>query len=331
LTVLTKQERQARLDGVKAYEDQLVMTRNIKGKALEDMLDEHRKMVGLEYGLSRKMREWISVQSGEFSNRDIISELDISKEKKAQVSTNLARFEKDGLIVKKKHGHGIWRRIEDTRQKINFKSSANKSVNIILPFDIHNLADIKPNDLIIIAGAPNAGKSAFIFNIIADNMDRFNIEYYSSEMFEDELSLRLKKFDDIPWPDGWNFEAYEIEGDHFADPIRGGEGNIYIIDYLEMYDEFYKVGGYLSEIHEKLNGGIGIIALQKDPGKKTGLGAYRSLEKPRLYLSMDNGKIEIVKAKNWKGEKNPNGLQIHFKLVQGCKFVKQDEWSVLEP
>lgn len=36
---------------------------------------------------------------------------------------------------------------------------------------------------------------------------------------------------------------------------------------------------------------------------------------------MDNGKLKIVKAKNWPTDINPNGMVYTFKLVDGCKFV----------
>jgi len=62
--------------------------------------------------------------------------------------------------------------------------------------------------------------------------------------------------------------------------------------------------------------------LQKKAGEELGRGGAFSLEKARLYLSMDSGELKVVKAKNWAlpGE-NPNGRVFHFKLVDGCKFL----------
>ena len=48
-----------------------------------------------------------------------------------------------------------------------------------------------------------------------------------------------------------------------------------------------------------------------------------SLEKPRLYLSMDFNVLKIIKAKNWAVEgQNPNGMEFHFTLHSGAKFVE---------
>ena len=82
----------------------------------------------------------------------------------------------------------------------------------------------------------------------------------------------------------------------------------------------------LTEIYRKLNQGIAIVALQKNKGRDTGVGGDRSLEKPRLYLSLESGKAKIIVGKNWVSNVNPVGLQLDFKLTQGCKFIIQKDW-----
>ena len=122
----------------------------------------------------------------------------------------------------------------------------------------------------------------------------------------------------------WNFEAEE-RSSNFADVIRPSCLNI--IDYLEISDNFYMVAEYLKQIHDKLDGGIAIVALQKDPKADQGRGGTFGLEKPRLYLNMDAGIIKIRKAKNWTHpEQNPNGLVLNYKLVAGCKFIVTNNW-----
>ena len=52
------------------------------------------------------------------------------------------------------------------------------------------------------------------------------------------------------------------------------------------------------------------------------------MEKPRLYLSMDAGKLKVVKAKLHKIEGvNPNGWEFEFRLAAGCRFVV-DRWPI---
>ena len=73
---------------------------------------------------------------------------------------------------------------------------------------------------------------------------------------------------------------------------------INVVDYLELTSDFWKVSGMLQEIQSKLAQGIAVVALQKPRGRDTGLGGDKSLEKPRLYLSVENGTVKILKAKN---------------------------------
>ena len=81
------------------------------------------------------------------------------------------------------------------------------------------------------------------------------------------------------------------------------------------------LGEMIKDIHDKLDGAIAIIALQKNPNSTVGLGGFRTLEKPRLALAVDAGILRIEKAKNWKTLENPNGMEKPFKLVQGIKLI----------
>ena len=156
------------------------------------------------------------------------------------------------------------------------------------------------------------------------NMGKHKINYFSSEMGPMELRDRLNKFETNlkHWKEHVNFRE---RSSNFADVIKPNDINI--IDFLEITDEFYKIGGMIKEIYDKLKKGIVIIALQKNPKTDFGLGGMRSVEKARLYLSIDSGEIKIVKGKNWASLTNPNGLGRSFKLVHGAKFVPTTEWE----
>ena len=157
-------------------------------------------------------------------------------------------------------------------------------------------------------------------------MHQHEIHYFSSEMADSELRTRLDLFPNTKLQD-WKFTPWE-RSDNFADIIKPDAINI--IDYLEMSDTFYQIGGHLKDIHDKLQNGIAIIALQKTPGKDIGRGGSFSVEKPRLYVSISNDypghTAKIVKCKNWRTSENPNGLSKHFKLYQGHSIVESTNW-----
>ena len=203
------------------------------------------------------------------------------------------------------------------------------SLDLWLPFNIHDLVETMPGNIILLAGSPNAGKTGLLLNIIQANQNDFETHYFNSEMGASELKKRLMLFDDTVLSE-WKFKAWE-RSSNFADVIKPGKGKLNIIDFLELHENFYEIGGKLAEIHNKLKGAVAIVALQKNAGSDTGLGGFRSLEKPRLYLSMEAGTLKIIKAKNWKGTENPNGKQVIFKVVQGCKFIQTRGWHVAPP
>ena len=274
--------------------------------------------------LSDKIERFVVETSGWFSYDDLDKEFGISTPAQKDNRWHIVkRLKEAGKLESHPKNNKLYRYINTSVRLIDFKSGDKKSALAIqYPFGIGRYFKTYPGNIIVVAGSPDAGKTAFLLNIIRMNMDDFSIYYQSSEMGKDELRNRLENFDNIELSD-WNFTAEERSAD-FADVIRPNCVNI--IDYLELCGDFYMVAEYLKQIHDKLEDGIAIVALQKDPKANQGRGGMFGLEKPRLYLNMDAGKIVIRKAKNWTQPTfNPNGLRLNFKLVGGCKFITEKD------
>lgn len=279
-----------------------------------------------ERNLTAEIREWVSATYGNFSATSLYQDATIAtSEDKHKARTILSRLVQEGLIERIPEKNGWYRRVENQCDEMNFRDAETGSIKINLPFGLQDMVEIMPGNIILIAGEPNAGKTALLLNIIKDNMHNHEIFYFNSEMGSGELKKRLSKFEDIHLVD-WKFRAFE-RSENFGDVIKPGKGRINIIDFLEIHDNFYEIGGKLAEIHRRLDGAIAIVALQKNKGVDTGLGGYRTLEKPRLALAMEPGILKIVKAKNWKTQANPNGKVIEFKIVNGCKFMARERWK----
>jgi len=88
-----------------------------------------------------------------------------------------------------------------------------------------------------------------------------------------------------------------------------------------------QIGGWLKDIHDRLDGAIAVVAIQKNPGNDTGLGGYRSMEVTLLALALDYGRVKVTKAKNFAGDQNPNGWVKPFKLVNGCRIIDKHGWT----
>ena len=209
-------------------------------------------------------------------------------------------------------------------KEMDFVNADDEPSNVWLPFGLNEKVELYQDSVVIIAGAPNSGKTALMLNIVKENMGSFNVNYFNSEMSAGELKVRLQKFDHIGL-DQWDFKAYERAGD-FHDVIKPGPENLNIIDFLECHEEFFKMGKMIKDIHDSLNGSVAIIAIQKNPGTDVGLGGFRSLEVTRLALAIDFGVIKIVKAKNFAGENNPNGLICNFNILHGSQLIKKCDW-----
>ena len=209
-------------------------------------------------------------------------------------------------------------------EDMDFINADDEPLDIWLPFGLNKMVDIYEDNVIIVAGAPNSGKTTLTLNIVKENMSRFNVNYFNSEMSAGELKVRLNKFDHLSL-DQWDFKAYGRAG-NFHDVVKPGPENLNIIDFLECHDEFFKMGKMIKDIHDSLNGSVAIIAIQKNPGTDVGLGGFRSLEVTRLALAIDFGRIKIVKAKNFSGESNPNGLVTNFKIIHGSQLIEQGDW-----
>jgi GTP-binding protein EngB required for normal cell division len=270
---------------------------------------------------------WLNISPGEFSIRDIDYDLNIkSKEEKRLRLIVLEDMIKENKLERVGSKRGHYRPYQMDLVPMRIGKVDSQYIRFWLPFKLHKYVGIMPGNVIIIAGAPNAGKTALIMNIIKNNRNYFNrIDYFNSEAGEEELNLRLSKFDGLATSD-WaeKVNAWE-RAENFADVITPGKGNLNVIDFLECHDEFYKMGQYIKEIHAKLKGAVAVIGIQKNANQDNGLGGFRSMEKARLAISMDNGKMKITKAKNFITDFNPNGLSADFKLVNGCKFVAQAE------
>ena len=237
------------------------------------------------------------------------------------VRSALQRCHESGLIERTRR-YGVYRKIESEAIPMDFLNAPTEELDVSLPLGISELIKIYPKNILLVAGVFDAGKSCFMLNTVRMNMDKHDVHYFNSEMGASELKLRLSKFEDIGLEE-WRFSAFE-RSSNFADIIRPDDINI--VDYLEVEDNFYLIAKELKAIHDKLEKGIALIALQKDPQKEYGRGGSFGLEKPRLYLTLDRGGVaKIVKAKNWRGTSNPNGKICNFKIINGSKMTF-DTW-----
>lgn len=250
-----------------------------------------------------------------------------TKTAKDSSRTIMKRLKDAGIVKSRPLKYGEFRFVDRTVEVIDWRNAEeNKTYDIAWPFALEKVVLVNPKSLIVLAGAPNTGKTTFCHDVIAKNIARHKISLFSSEMGAEDLRDRLSFHEGFM---SWDFEAIE-RSSGFADVIR--PDNLNIIDYLEVTDAFYLVAQELQDIFHALKQGIALVTIQKKRNYKTikgdtievdlGRGAEFGLEKPKLYLSMDSNVLKIVKGKKWTTRGvNPNGMKWNFKLVDGYKFV----------
>ena len=284
--------------------------------------------VDTEVSLAESIREYIIETDGKWWH---VNDIDDQFGLKAKAEKNnrrqiLHRMKKEGFIeqhqtVSRKYRHRVTQ-IEG----LNYKQAKRGHVlDIRWPLQVEEFVNLYEGNLVVVAGSPNAGKTAMMLNLIYLNQHRFPVYYFCSEMGETELSDRLALFNkEGITVDEWKFDAFP-RSTHFADVIK--PDCINIIDFLELTQEIYLVNEYLTDITHAIGKGVAIVAVQKKIGADLGRGQEFSLEKPRLYLSMDQNKMRIMKGKNWATATNPNGMTISYDIIDGYKFVSRTGWT----
>lgn len=278
-----------------------------------------------ERNFTEEVKTWVSVTKGIFSVTNCALELQsVTKTDRSNLRVALHRLVSDGIIERIEGRDGFFRKIEVESNEIDWESCDHTIVDVKWPFNIESLYQCLPKNITVVAGSPDAGKTAFCLNFAMLNMDRYPIKYFSSEMGALELKTRLKKF---PIPvKKWKQVKFIERNSNFADIID--PDGINVVDYIEAPEEAWKIATPINEIFRKLQKGICIIALQKPRGRDVARGGESTLDRPRLYLSMGSGEIKIVKCKNWASDKNPSGLSRTYKIVQGCEFKIESDWSI---
>jgi len=93
-----------------------------------------------------------------------------------------------------------------------------------------------------------------------------------------------------------------------------------IIDWINLDDNFYKIGSIIEGIQDKLHDGIALINLQKDQSKNLGMGGGFSEHLASLYLLIDYNRLTVRKIKEWEGI-NTNGKVFGFEIIDhGSRF-----------
>lgn len=298
------------------------------------LLSAYKRVESKERNIHEEVKEYIiaqqSLQEVHILATDCLWSLQLStrNEKKAAYAA-LSRLCNEGNLISKAEGRGIFKIINADVDKAVMDLTTEpefKEVDILLPLGLSKQVVISPGNIIVVSGSKSSGKTAFAMNVAWLNQDKFEVRYLNSEMHETEFKKRMKKFGPLS---KWKIKGYKCHT-NFEDYIEGKPNHLYIVDFLEIHENFYEIGKKIRKIHEKIGDSVVFIALQMKSGASLGRGGDFSAEKARLYLTMDfiqdklATKLTIYDAKEPRPpEENVRGMWKMVKIVEGNKLSDQ--------
>lgn len=276
--------------------------------------------------LTQDIRDFVLTTSGNILTTFVYNCQHLTtRSEKNKANVILGRLVKEGLIERVPGQAGVFRKVENECDPEDWLSAEVRAVDLWLPFGLHDMIQIPPGSIILVAGAQDGGKSALLMNIARYNMHKWKTHYFSSELNAAAFKMRASKFPDFT-PSEWKAVKFYQRSSDFQDVIKTGPNDLNLIDYLEIHDNFYQVSSLMAKIHQKLGQSVAVVALQKDPGSLNGRGGSFTQEKPVLSISLDYGKATIAKFKGQFQGENPRGKQIIFKLINGCQIREVQGW-----
>lgn len=283
--------------------------------------------------IAQEVRDYIVDSSGYFTVGDITHHLTLTTKKdRALVRVTVHRLVEKGVLEQYGKRHDQYRKIDAEALPMDLKNLKYKELSLEFPLDISQYFKCYSKNIIVVAGAKDSGKTAFFMDFVKKNMGRYDVHYFNSEMGPEEMRMRLDMHKGMKIDD-WKFHAYERNA-YFSDVIKPDSVNI--IDYLEVNRDFSEAGDQIKAIHEKLRKGIALIGLQKKFGEPLGRGGDFTLQRPRLYITMEWRPTWTVGTAVCISAKCPRdpfiklaGKYCKYQLKAGWEIKVDQEWRVL--
>lgn len=281
-----------------------------------------------QYGaISARVIDFIEMYTdgGRFTVRDLYDHCNAGKDENIRIAVRQCVFKlkKDQVIEPTGNQAGCYRKVDRAFKFVPLAGlEESPPVDVKLPLGADHHVELMEKDLVVYAGVPNAGKSAFMLETVRLNMGKHKCFYFSSEMSARNCAKRLSKAEGLAVSE-WTFNFCD-DFQNYLDVIHPDALNF--IDYVEAEDgEFFKIPSILTGIQRKLKTGLAFVALQKNPGDSSAIGGHQTRAKPSLFCTIENHTFTILKAKNWNGT-NPNGFKCQFKIIGGINLIREGGW-----
>jgi len=243
---------------------------------------------------------------------------------------------KEGLLVKDHTRAGWYRESTDPEEEMKWwEDDPNDNIGLKMPFGIDKYAQIPKGSVILVSGSKNVGKTAFLYNILWENMNNFNCVLFNNETQGSQMHKRLLGFTgEVPKPPP--FKTYRMLDD-IADAIFHDKINM--VDYLDVNKDFWMLGEHVDRIWRKLTTGVAFVGTQKPNPKKimykgneveqttdSPYGGSLVLKRVMYQISIDYNRAKLMYVKQPSqycidNNIDPSNMQWAFELHNGVRFT----------
>ena len=287
--------------------------------------------------LSAEIDGFIKGNQGSFTTAEIDREFGLTSRADKQCRyAALSRACKKKTLRKDKRVTGKYHILTEEIEWIDLDAVDEAPFPLTLPLGLTDMVNIPHKCICVLAGTSNAGKTAFLLETLRLNLEAgYNRLYLMSEMGPSEYKKRISLLgtDKKQW-------KKSVLSASISSGFDGTIGNhnpngLTVVDFLEEVEgEYFRIASDLRSIYDSLDTGVAFVGLQKHSKASVGRGGEGTTEKARLYLTMDMllhqpqctiSAVKIIKAKDYDCD-NPNGKEIHVKVIRGGSFEVLSDW-----
>ncbi len=253
-------------------------------------------------------------KSKELISRKLWYEVNITK--LLEKSNRIYRYINNGI------NNIYWYDCGDAAEYFDVTFPSNHQIGDMSYFSFQDAVRISPGAVIVIAGQTNAGKSTLARNLVWDNMDKHHVRYMVSQTSAAAFAryaAGMKWAEPMRAPRTPKFDLVE-QYENFQDVILKDGFNI--VDWLDADKvEYFKIGTLIKAMQTKVGDGVLAVMIQKNSGSEFGDGGEKSAKWADLYLTLNYNRdknftrLNIVKAKEWIGNRDPNGKSFGFEII----------------
>jgi hypothetical protein len=233
-----------------------------------------------------------------------------TREHKKKVYMDLSRLVTEGSIRKELYRHGTFRRVVQIEPfDLAAINGTNAPLSIQLPLELSGLITLKPKQLLQVSGRYDAGKSSFLFQVIADNHEQYRIVHIvSDELSPEEVKDRMLK---LGIPIGHpNIKVYPMTPGY--EDLIPRDKCIVILDYIRADENPYQIDAQIQRILRNLGEGVCIFGTQKHPNADKPTGGQFAINACHHVVLLDIWKDAFL-CKIFRS-KSGQRLEGHFKI-----------------